>query len=44
MDATLAGTLVEIDEAFFGAPTEGGKRGRGTEKAAAMAAVSLTDD
>jgi hypothetical protein len=34
----------EIGEAFFGAPTEGGKRGRGTEKAAVMAAVSLTDD
>lgn len=27
----LAG-LVELDDAFFGAPTEGGKRGRGTEQ------------
>ena len=28
---TLAG-IVELDDAFFGAPTEGGKRGRGTDK------------
>lgn len=27
---TLAG-IVELDDTFFGAPTEGGKRGRGTE-------------
>ncbi|SCW81904.1 Transposase zinc-ribbon domain-containing protein, partial [Paenibacillus tianmuensis] len=27
----LAG-LVELDDAFFGAPTEGGKRGRGTDQ------------
>lgn len=40
---TLDG-IVEIDEAFFGAPTEGGKRGRGTEKTAVMVSVSLTDE
>lgn len=27
---TLAG-IVELDDAFFGAPSEGGKRGRGTD-------------
>lgn len=27
----LAG-IIELDDAFFGAPTEGGKRGRGTER------------
>jgi len=36
----LAG-LVELDDAFFGAPTEGGKRGRGTEQTPVLAAVSL---
>jgi len=38
---TLAG-IVEMDDAFFGAPTEGGKRGRGTEKVKAIAGLSLT--
>src|SRR5207253_5226927 len=28
---SLAG-IVELDDAFFGAPSEGGKRGRGTDK------------
>ena len=36
--------IVEMDEAFFGSPTEGGKRGRGTEKAAVMVSVSLSED
>jgi transposase-like protein len=36
----LAG-LVELDDAFFGAPTEGGKRGRGTEKTPVLVGVSL---
>jgi transposase-like protein len=39
---TLDGT-VELDDAFFGCPTEGGKRGRGTEKTAVLTSVSLTD-
>ncbi len=37
---TLAG-IVELDDAFFGAPTEGGKRGRGTEKAKVLVGLSL---
>lgn len=37
----LAG-LVEMDDAFFGAPTEGGKRGRGTEKATVVIGLSLS--
>ncbi|OXM83292.1 hypothetical protein CF651_26560 [Paenibacillus rigui] len=37
---TLAG-IVELDDAFFGAPTEGGKRGRGTEKTPVLVALSL---
>ncbi|MFD1675958.1 IS1595 family transposase [Alicyclobacillus fodiniaquatilis] len=37
----LAG-IVELDEAFFGAPKEGGKRGRGTEKAMVLVALTLT--
>ena len=37
---TLAG-IVELDDAFFGAPTEGGKRGRGTEKTKVLVGLSL---
>lgn len=37
----LAG-LIEMDDAFFGAPTEGGKRGRGTEKATVVIGLSLS--
>ena len=36
--------IVELDEAFFGSPTEGGKRGRGTDKTAVFVSVSLTDE
>ena len=36
--------VIELDEAFFGSPTEGGKRGRGTDKTAVFVSVSLTDD
>jgi hypothetical protein len=36
----LAG-LVELDDVFFGAPTEGGKRGRGMEQTPVLATVSL---
>jgi len=36
----LAG-VVELDDAFFGAPDEGGKRGRGTNKTKVVAGVSL---
>jgi transposase-like protein len=32
---------VELDDSFFGSPTEGGKRGRGTEKTAVLTSVSL---
>ena len=37
---TLAG-IVELDDAFFGAPSEGGKRGRGTDKAKVLVGLSL---
>jgi transposase-like protein len=37
---TLAG-IVELDDAFFGAPTEGGKRGRGTDQPPVLVALSL---
>jgi hypothetical protein len=37
---TLAG-IIELDDAFFGAPTEGGKRGRGTEKTKVLVGLSL---
>ena len=33
--------IVELDEFFIGAPTEGGKRGRGTDKTPVMAGLSL---
>jgi len=35
---------VETDEAYFGAPTHGGKRGRGTEKTKVIVSLSLSDD
>jgi transposase-like protein/predicted RNA-binding Zn-ribbon protein involved in translation (DUF1610 family) len=37
----LAG-LVEVDEAYFGGPKHGGKKGRGTGKAKALIEVSLS--
>jgi transposase-like protein len=37
---TLAG-IVELDDAFFGAPSEGGKRGRGTDKTKVLVGLSL---
>ena len=33
--------IVELDDAFFGAPTEGGKRGRGTDKTPVLIGLSL---
>ena len=36
--------IVDMDDAFFGAPSEGGKRGRGTEKTPAIAALSLDEE
>ncbi|MFZ3591786.1 IS1595 family transposase [Bacillus sp. DJP31] len=39
-DYRLAG-IVELDNAFFGAPSEGGKRGRGTEKTKVLVGLSL---
>ena len=36
----LAG-IVELGNAFFGAPSEGGKRGRGTDKTKVLAGFSL---
>ena len=38
--STLSG-IVELDDAFFGAPAEGGKRGRGTEKTKVLVGLSL---
>ena len=40
---TLGGK-VEIDDAFFGASSRGGKRGRGTDKTAVIVSVSLSND
>jgi hypothetical protein len=37
---TLAG-IVELDDAFFGAPSESGKRGRGTDKTKVLVGLSL---
>ena len=36
--------IVEMDDAFFGAPSEGGKRGRGTEKTPAVIAMTLNEE
>ena len=36
--------IIELDDAYFGAPKSNGKRGRGTDKTSVLAAVSLTDE
>ena len=36
--------IVEMDDAFFGAPSEEGKRGRGTDKTPAVIAMSLDEE
>jgi transposase-like protein len=36
--------IVEMDDAFFGAPSEEGKRGRGTEKTPVVIAMSLNEE
>lgn len=41
-DYQLSG-VIEFDDAFFGAPTVGKKRGRGTEKAKVFVALSLDE-
>ena len=41
-DYTLAG-IVEMDDTLIGSPTEGGKRGRGTEKTKVLAGLALTN-
>ena len=33
--------IIELDDAYFGAPTEGGKRGRGTEQTKVLVGLSL---
>lgn len=33
--------IIELDDAYFGAPTEGGKRGRGTEQTKVLIGLSL---
>jgi len=40
----LLSGIVEFDDAYFGGPTVGKKRGRGTEKSKVFIAVSLEDD
>ena len=42
-DTHILGGTVEFDDAFFGGPTKGKKRGRGTEKPKVSVALSLTD-
>ena len=41
--AHLLSGVVEFDDAYFGGPTVGGKRGRGTEKAKVFVALSLDE-
>jgi len=43
-EAYKIGGIVEFDDAFFGSPSEGGKRGRGTDKTAVLVSVSLTEE
>lgn len=43
-EAYILKGIVEMDDAFFGAPSGEGKRGRGTDKTPAVIAVSLSED
>ena len=36
--------IVELDDAYFGAPSSNGKQGSGADKTSALAAVSLTGE
>ncbi len=40
-DSHLLEGIIEFDDAFFGGPTVGKKRGRGTEKTKVFVALSL---
>lgn len=40
----LLSGIIELDNAYFGSPKPNGKRGRGTAKASALVAVSLTEE
>jgi len=40
----MLGGIVELDDTFFGTPSEGGKRGRGTDKTAVLVSVSLSNE
>jgi transposase-like protein len=39
----VLGGKIELDDAFFGAPTEGGRRGRGTDKTPAVIGLQLDE-
>lgn len=39
----ILSSVIELDDACFGAPKPNGKRGRGTDKASALVAVSITE-
>jgi transposase-like protein len=39
----ILGGIVEIDDAFFGAPAEGGRRGRGTDKTPVVIELELDE-
>jgi len=39
----ILGEKVEMDDAFFGAPTEGGRRGRGTDKTPVIVELELDE-
>ena len=42
-DYVLSG-IIELDDAYFGAPSSNGKRGRGIDKTSILTAVSLTGE
>jgi len=42
--STMLSGFVELDDSFFGAADNGGKRGRGTDKTKVIIGLSLTDD
>ena len=44
LEIAYSSGIIELDDAYFGAPTSNGKHGQGTDKVCALGTVSLTDE
>jgi transposase-like protein len=44
LEGTVLQGIIELDDAYFGGPGEGGKRGRGTEKSKVLVGLQVDED